>query len=58
MVLKDQPGDKYCAIRYDPVHELVYGGRYATKLRSKSIVQGIDTSPCRPAQGGPAHCGL
>lgn len=27
MVLKDQPGDKYCAIRYDPVHELVYGGR-------------------------------
>ena len=29
MVLKDTVGDKYCGIRYDPVQELVYGGRCA-----------------------------
>jgi WD40 repeat protein len=27
LILRDTSGDKYCSIRYDPVRELVYGGR-------------------------------
>jgi hypothetical protein len=34
LILRDTSGDKYCSIRYDPVRELVYGGRYTRVISS------------------------